>query len=260
MTTRDIPWPKGTPCWVDLATTDREAAWDFYGQLFGWKITDSGEEFGHYGMAEIDGLPVAGIGQIMPGSEQPPAWTTYLATDDADTTVAAVTANGGTVMAGPMPIGDLGRLTVAQDPTGAVFGTWQAQQMIGCAVVNQPGALVWNECLTRDTGRARTFYSAVFGYTYTPVEGGFDYTTIDGEGPGGTVGGIGELDASLPPEVPAFWLAYFQVQDADAVAEQATSRGGQVRMGPFDTPYGRTVILTDPQGAAFAIIAPPAAG
>jgi predicted enzyme related to lactoylglutathione lyase len=100
MVTRDTPWPAGTPCWTDLMTTDADAARRFYGELFGWEIAVGGEETGYYGMASIDGKNIAGVGGMM-GDNQPPAWTTYLASTDADATAAAITAAGGKLLQEP---------------------------------------------------------------------------------------------------------------------------------------------------------------
>ena len=36
MTTRDIPWPDGTPCWADLGAPDIAKARDFYSDVFTW--------------------------------------------------------------------------------------------------------------------------------------------------------------------------------------------------------------------------------
>ncbi len=40
----------GTPCWIDLATPDQDAAAEFYGALFGWKVEEdeNAEETGGY--------------------------------------------------------------------------------------------------------------------------------------------------------------------------------------------------------------------
>lgn len=257
MTTRTDPWPEGTPCWVDLSTTDQQAATTFYGSLFGWDIIDSGEEMGHYGMGTLAGQAVAGIMQQQPDQEGPAAWTTYLASDDADRTCAAITAHGGTVLMPTMEVGDVGRMALAQDPTGVFFGIWQAGKTIGATLVNEPGALVWNECRSRDPHRALEFYAAVFGYEYTPMEGD-EYWTINGAGPGNTIGGVGRLDPSAPAEVPAHWMTYFAVADADETAAAAIEAGGAVHVGPFDTPFGRMAVLGDPQGAVFSIAGAPA--
>jgi predicted enzyme related to lactoylglutathione lyase len=112
--------------------------------------------------------------------------------------------------------------------------------------------------MTRDPARARQFYAAVFGYSYQPMEGAADYTTIDGEGPGNTVGGLGELDPSAPAEVAPHWMTYFQVDDADATVAQAAEHGGEVQMQPVDSSVGRMAVVRDPQGAVFSIIQVPA--
>ena len=259
MSTRETPWPQGTPCWVDLSSTDREAAWAFYTTLFGWQITDVGEQFGHYGLAAYKGFGVAGLGSKMPDDPTPPTWTTYLACDDIEATVAAIAAHGGKLVSPTMAVGAMGSMAIAVDPAGAMFGVWQADDYVGSAIVNEPNTVVWNENLTRDAEANRAFYAAVFGYTYTTMAGEQDYTTIDGAGPGNTVGGLGALSADLPAEVPPHWMTHFQVEDADAFCEAVMAGGGVVRMGPSDNPYGRGAVIADPQGAVFSIMSMTAA-
>ena len=43
----------------------------------------------------------------------------------------------------------------------------------------------------------------------------------------------------------------FSVDDADAVAAKAAELGGQVLVAPFDAPWVRMAVITDPQGATF---------
>ncbi len=255
MSVRESPWPAGTPNWSDLMTTDRDASWAFYSQVLGWQIQDSGPEMGHYGMAAVDGKMVAGIGTPPdPDQAPPPAWTTYLATDDLDATVAAVEANGGMIAVPVMDVGGSGRMAVAADPTGAIFGVWQAKDFVGAERVNEPGAMTWNEVMTPEPDTARAFYSAVFGYTYTRMDGPMDYVTINGDGPGNAIGGVGGTAGTPDAAEPAHWNVYFQVADADAALAAATAGGGTVRVPPFDTPFGRMASVTDPQGATFWIM------
>jgi hypothetical protein len=254
VSTREEPWPQGTPSWTDLTTSDQAAASEFYRALFGWDVEVGGAEYGGYGMCTVHGRPVCGMGQAVPGTEAPPAWTTYLAVEDADKAADAIAANGGTIVMPPMQVGDQGRMAIAQDPTGAYFGIWQAGEHYGAQIVNEPGAVVWNECMTRDPQRAREFYAAVFGYTYRPVEGADDYVMIDGDGPGGTVGGIGGMDPGMAAETPPHWMAYFLVSSADEAAATARRQGGTVLAGPTDTPFGRMAVIRDPQGATFSIM------
>ena len=116
----------GVPSWVDLATTDPAAARDFYGQLFGWEFDVSpDEQLGHYTTVTKNGKTVAGMVGT-PMTEQPPAWATYFATDDVQKLSERITDNGGAIVMGPDPVGQLGSMLVWQDPTGAFVGAWQA--------------------------------------------------------------------------------------------------------------------------------------
>lgn len=217
MSTRETPWPPGTPCWVDLVSPDPDAASTFYSGLFGWEIEDMGEDFGHYRIARIGGHRVGGIGSPPPGQVMPPVWNTYLASADADATAAAVTAAGGALHFEPMDVGPAGRMFLAADPAGATFGVWQAGETPGAEVANEPGAFTWNECMSRDYAAAKGFYGAVFGYDWQDLSGdGFTYATfLVGGRP---AGGLGELPADAPTEMPSSWMAYFKVADAAASA------------------------------------------
>jgi predicted enzyme related to lactoylglutathione lyase len=253
MSTRDEAWPQGTPNWVDLSSPELATSNEFYRALFGWEIVDSGPEMGNYGICLVNGRAAAGIGPTQPGSDGPPAWTTYLAVDDAEKTAEAITANGGMVVMAPMSVADQGRMAIAQDPTGAYFGIWQAEKMIGMAVYNEPGAVGWNEQISRDPDRAREFYSAVFGFTYEPVEGGDPYWTFHTPPDGRMAGGIGAMRQGVPDDVPAHWMTYFGVESADEAVARVESAGGTVAQAPLDTPFGRMAAIVDPQGAMFMI-------
>lgn len=254
MVQRDTPWPAGTPCWVDLGTNDVARATTFYATLFGWQTQVGPPETGGYVMCEVRGRPVAGIGPKMGPAEAPAAWTTYLATDNVDATTSKVTAAGGTVLAEPFDVMDVGRMSVAADPGGAVFGIWQARAHSGMQLANEPGAVCWNENMSRDFGANKAFYHAVFGYEYDDMSGpDFSYATFRiAENP---IGGIGDLGTMVPPQTPAHWMTYFGVDNADDASEVTTKLGGTVLRPAWDTPYGRMAMLTDDQGAAFAVMA-----
>jgi len=255
MSTREVPWPEGTPAWVDLTAPDRDAAMEFYRRVLDWEYVDHGPDLGSYATAMTDGRAAAGIGPTPPGAEGvPPAWTTYIASDDVDATCAKVTANGGTVLLAPGDVGDQGRMAIAADPTGAVFGIWQAGKTFGAEVVNQPGSVVWNELRSRDPSAARTFYTAVFGYAYHSVEGMPDYSTIDGEGPGSMIGSIGGMPEDAPAGVPSHWMVYFSVRDTDEAVRRLVDAGGTVQHPAHDSPWGRFAVCQDPNGAMFTLI------
>jgi predicted enzyme related to lactoylglutathione lyase len=255
MSTRDDPWPQGTPSWVDLSSPDPAASNAFYSALFGWEIQDSGPEMGNYGMCLLGGRPVAGIGPQM-GGEAPPAWLTYLAVDDVEKTAEAIAPNGGTVVAPPMDVGPAGRMAVAQDPAGAFFGIWQAGETIGFERFNEPGSVVWNEAMSRDVERTRPFYAAVFGYEYEPVEG-MPYWMLKDATDHRTVGGLGAIDPGAPAGTPAHWMTYFLVDDTHASAANAQAAGATLAQAPVDTPFGRMAVVVDPLGAMFSIMTAP---
>jgi predicted enzyme related to lactoylglutathione lyase len=247
----------GTPCWVDLAVPDIEAAEKFYGALFGWEIPElpNSAEMGGYRRAKKGGKDVAGVYPLMEEG-QPSAWATYVAVDDAPATGAAIKENGGSAIVEPMDIG-MGHMAVFTDPSGAVFGLWQPVTFAGAELVNESGSFGWNELGTRDGAGAKEFYGKVFGWTHEDEEseraGTYTVWKSDGE----MVGGMLDIDAiGLPAEVPPHWLVYFMVEDADAAVATIESGGGDVRFGPIDITIGRFAVVGDPFGAAFAIMQP----
>ena len=180
MVTRDTAWPAGTPCWVDLGVNDIPKATAFYGGLFGWDIQEGPPEAGGYSMCMLGGRPVAGIGPKMGPAEMPTFWTTYIASDAADATAARIKAGGGQVMMEPFDVMDVGRMFIATDPGGAVFGVWQAKAHTGVGLANEPGSLVWSENLSRNYEANRAFYRDVFGYDYGDIGAeGMRYATLD---------------------------------------------------------------------------------
>jgi predicted enzyme related to lactoylglutathione lyase len=244
----------GTPSWVDLGTPDIAASKAFYGALFGWTghTAEQPEAGGYTLFHNADGKEVAGAAPLQnPG--QPPAWTTYIAVVDADATTKAATDAGGKVLMPPMDVMDQGRMAILEDPTGAVVAVWQAGAHKGADVFNVPGALSWNELSTRDVPAATRFYTTVFGWGAKTSEGPPAYTEwqIDGR----SVGGMMAMSEEMPASVPANWLVYFAVADCQATVDSAVALGGQVRMPPMTIPQGTFAVLSDPQGATFAVIA-----
>jgi predicted enzyme related to lactoylglutathione lyase len=247
MPTRDTPWPTGTPCWVDLGTPDLDAARSFYSSLLGWTYSGGEPEYGGYAMCLKDGRKAAGMGPQMDPAD-PPRWTTYFATDDADATVARVTEAGGTVLAPPMDVGPHGRMAICADPQGNPFGLWQAGTTTGVEIYNEPGSLVWNEAAVDDLAAARDFYSAVFGFSWDEIPDTGGYSTFaTGDRPLGGLGGVS-------PGMPRGWSTCFAVTETDAAVRTVEAAGGKVLMAAEDTPFGRFAVLTDPWGASFSVM------
>lgn len=248
----------GSFSWVELATTDPKAAVAFYRALFGWSIIE--HDMGPNGVYTIftvrDRDVAAAAGQHPQEREMhiPPHWNLYVSVTDADAASAKVASLGGKVEAAPFDVMDHGRMAVIQDPTGAMFNLWQPKAHIGVKITNEPGALCWSELTTRDPKAAEAFYTSMFGWSIkhsgagTPAE--YREFSVGAQ----PAGGIMETPKEVPPEVPSYWMPYFQVGNLDTALATATSHGGKVMIGPAPIPgTGRFVIVLDPQGAMFAM-------
>jgi predicted enzyme related to lactoylglutathione lyase len=241
------------PVWVDLSTPDPAAAREFYTRLFGWDVAvEQDPQYGGYAMARIDGEDVAGIGPTMsPGA--PAAWSLYIGTADAAGLGDRVTAAGGEVVAPAFAVGDVGRMAVFRDPTGAFISAWEPLTMPGF----RPGAgarFAWAELSARGFDRAVPFYERVFGWTHrtSPMGDAGDYTEFLADGQ--TIAGGMEMSPMVPAEVPSYWLVYFAVSDIDRSFADAVGAGGREMLAPQDFPGGRFAILADPTGAAFGLL------
>ncbi|MEB8343140.1 VOC family protein [Streptomyces endophyticus] len=248
----------GTPCWVSLMVHGMDATQEFYGALFGWEFRPGPQQLGPYVRALLDGKQVAGIGQLPPDRQLPIAWTPYLASDDVDATAETVRHCGGTVGVGPLDAGEAGRLAIGSDPAGAVFGIWQAAEHVGSAVTGVPGAMAWNELVTRETASVAKFYQAVFGYSEEAVvSADFDFLTLHLAGhPVASVHGVGH---ALPRDHGPHWMTYFTVKDVDEAVERVADLGGHVVSAAREGSHGRVATVADPEGAEFSVVASPAA-
>jgi predicted enzyme related to lactoylglutathione lyase len=286
----------GVPCWVDASEPDPEAAVDFYRGLFGWEFEEAmppGAE-GKYLIArgeaasssifdlsgELRSGDVAAIRSILEGAPPAAMWNTYFWVDSADDAAAKVRDAGGAVVAEPFDFLDACRTAVFTDPEGAAFSVWEAKAHKGAELVNDPGAVVFNNLNTRDVEAARSFYGSLFGWETAGIGGGAEGWTLPGYGdwlerehhPGlrrqmaeaGAPEGFEDVVGSIIPipdeqaDTPAHWSVTFASADADATAAKATELGGKVMVAPFDAPWStstytiRMTVIADPQGATFS--------
>lgn len=244
----------GTPSWVDLSTTDMEAAKKFYGTLFGWEAADLGPDAGGYMFFKNQGKDVAGVGPVQQAG-QPSAWMVYFDTDDADAVATKIEEAGGKVVAPAFDVLDAGRMAMFQDPIGTFFSVWQPMRMGGAQITNEPNSFAWAELNARGVDSAKPFYMQVFGWgdkTSPMGEGRPPYTEWQVQG--NTVAGAMEMASMVPPQVPNHWLIYFAVPDVDAATARVGQLGGQTQSPPMDFPGGRFSIVQDPQGAVFGLM------
>src|SRR5829696_8552981 len=243
----------GTISWADLATSDQDGAKQFYGALFGWQYDDQPiDENTTYSMAKLKGRAAAAISPQQPDEAAqgiPPHWNVYVTVEDVDASTRKVGESGGSVLAGPFDVFDVGRMSVIADPAGAVLCLWQPLSSIGAEIVNEPGSLSWADTATSEAEAAQAFYTAVLGWRFEQMSEEPPYWVIfngDRSNGGMTV---------PPPGVPPNWFPYFAVADVDASIGQAQEAGGLPFMGPIDVPNGgRFALIQDPQRAAFAVL------
>jgi uncharacterized protein len=242
----------GTISWTDLATTDQDAAKEFYGALFGWEYEDLPiDDETTYSMAMVSGKNAAAISPQQPSETEqgiPPHWNVYATVDDVDEVSGKVDDAGGSLLAGPFDVMDAGRMSVIADPAGAVLCLWEAKANIGAGIVNVPGALAWADNPTTDAEAAQKFYGDLLGWRYEQMSEQPPYWVIFN-------GDRNQGGMTVPPEgVPANWFPYFAVEDVDAAVEKAEGAGGKSFMGPTDVPNGRFALIQDPQDAVFAVL------
>jgi predicted enzyme related to lactoylglutathione lyase len=243
-------YPDGVFSWVDLTTSDTAGAKAFYAGLFGWEFLDLPTDMGTiYSMAQIEGHNVAGLGPAM-DPNMPTFWASYVNHSDVDAVVERAAKAGGTVMMPPMDVMDSGRMTMIQDPSGAVFGVWQPNNHMGAQLVNMPNTLVWNELQTRDPEAAKAFYAATFGWTDSSDPNGYVMYSVDERVQAGMI----TMDETWGP-VPPNWSVYFMVDDVDAAAEKVKELGGNIMVPPVAAgEMGRFAVVQDPQGGVFTVM------
>ncbi len=253
------PFETGCFCWVELATTDQESAKAFYGQVFGWSAADeataqreeytlflSGDEL--VGAAYRRRYAIAGLGEL-------PNWSLFVSVDDADAGAARARSLGGRVAAEPFDLGELGRMAVIVDPSGAPICLWEANQHAGFDLQGEENAFCWADLSTPDPDGAQRFYQGLFGWEISAGSNdtsGYLHVLNRGE----YLAGISPAE-SRNANAPPHWLVYFQTADCDGCSAKAQERGAKVHLPPLSLPnVGRVSVLGDPQGAVFAMFEP----
>jgi predicted enzyme related to lactoylglutathione lyase len=246
----------GSFCWLELATTDRKAAKNFYSNLFGWTTEDlpMGPDM-TYTMFRIGGKDVGGGYDLMKEQRDahvPPHWMLYVKVDSADASAEKAVKAGGQQLVPPSDIPNVGRFAAIQDPTGATICIFQPGQHRGMTTFGSVGALCWADLNTSDAEKASKFYGEWLGWTFDVGKDGYRHI-INGQGQEDMIGGIPPR-MHAPPGTPSHWMAYFHVADCKASAAKAAQLGGSTIMPADLIPdVGTIAVLTDPQGAVFAL-------
>jgi hypothetical protein len=117
------------------------------------------------------------------------------------------------------------------------------------------GAFMWNELMTNDVEKAKSFYRATLGWATEEMKmpsGSYWIAKHDGK----MVAGIMDI-AMMPPGTPPHWFSYIEVDDVDARVKKVAGSGGKVIREPFDIPdVGRVAIVADATGAIVGWMTP----
>jgi uncharacterized protein len=242
----------GTFCWVGLATSDPAAATAFYTRLFGWEAEAlSAGKTGPYTILRYIGKDVAILYRQTVQARAagaPPHWTSYISVEDADATAARAGELGGAaVFREPFDLPGAGRVAAIRDPAGAVVSLWQPRPRIGATLVNDVGALGWNELATTGVERAKTFFGELLGWEYE-TDGG-SATIINVGRRNGSIRAQTKQELGIPPN----WFPYFTVESADNTARHAEKGGGRALGQATEIRNGYFALIADPQGATFAV-------
>ena len=194
-------YTSGTFCWAGLATSDPAAAVAFYTHVFGW---------------EAEPLPAGEAG-------------TYTFCAAPATTSRSVTGRprrGGRRGGAALDVLHLGRgrrrdhgarrrARRRRGLPGALRRTWRRAR-IGAALVDDVGALCWNELATTGPGRATSFFGELLGWQYQTTGGGSATIANAGRRHGSIRAQTGQ-----EPGMPPAWLPYFTVGNAEDAARHA---------------------------------------
>lgn len=250
-------FPSGTPCWIELATTDETTAQAFYGRLFGWTYRvarDPSTPSKRYLIASREGFDVGGLYQAWAG--WPSAWTVRISVANPVNAAGWVEHLGGEVVLGPVDVPGRGSVLHVVDPSGAPVVLWRPP--VGFDFVSGlPNTFSSADLNTHDGAAADHFFGRLFHYKTVRISDNRNIDYVEwrlGQQP---VLYRNVMGAEYYPDTAPHWMVYFEVDPArgtDATAGHALMLGASIVVEPYDSPWGRTAILADPAGSIFSVV------
>lgn len=238
---------RGQFVWFELVTDDVEAGLSHYEKVLGWtrRAMPMGDfdyqmigrgELGHCGVVKPQGADAAGH------------WTSYIAVDDVDATVARVEGAGGEVRVPATDLPGVGRFALIADPEGATLHVFRP-----AGEGNASSGFHWNELWCHDPEQTLRFYAQVLGAEIVTMDmpmGKYYLLRFGDRATGGAF-------RSPVADLPAHWLPYALVEDVDAAVGRARSDGGAL-LGEVQTveEVGRFAVLASPDGARLGVMVP----
>jgi uncharacterized protein len=123
------------------------------------------------------------------------------------------------------------------------------------SIEHHVGKMVWADLVTPDLAVAEKFYGGLFGWTFHSVPAGnSDYAVamLDGR----PIGGLLQKAIPAGEHHQSAWLTFLAVADVEGVKRMAVAHGAKVLADSRSYPFrGGQCVLSDPEGAVFAILA-----
>jgi uncharacterized protein len=117
------------------------------------------------------------------------------------------------------------------------------------------GKMIWADLVTPDLAAAEKFYGGLFGWTFQPIHAGdtnYAVAMLDGR----PIGGLVQKAIPAGQHQQPAWLTFLAANDVDGVKKLAVSHGAKVLSDIKSYPMrGRQCVLSDPEGAVFALLA-----
>ncbi len=238
--------------WRDLVSENPDAVKPFYAALFGWEFEEARALGAPYTLVKSGGQYIAGISKTRRQVPDQPVsqWLSFMSVADVDRAVQQVRAAGGSVVAGPLDLPNVGRGAVVLDPDGAPLGLLRSS--IGDPADTPAPVLhrfLWTEHLSRDPQASADFYAALAGFEVRKLDfGGRPYwVLVKGRERAGLLRNPIAVDRPI-------WLPSIMVADPAASAARAAQLGGRVLLAPrSDLRNGGLALIADPTGAILAL-------
>jgi uncharacterized protein len=246
----------GKVIWADLVTPDLGSAERFYGGLFGWTFSNFQAGSTNYAVARLDGRPVGGLFEraLSPAEQRQPAWLTFIAVSDVESTRKIALAHGATVLAEPRYLPHRGRQAVLSDPEGAVFAVLASSSGDPPDYMAQPGEWIWSSLLATDPDTDAAFYQELFGYDVFELQSddGLQHLILSTDD--FSRASVNTLPADGARRHP-HWINFVRVTDTVSTANTAVTLGGRVLVEPRVDRHGSKVaVIADPSGAPIGLM------
>ena len=241
---------QGQFVWHDLATSNPQAAMDFYGAVFGWKFKTLGSTDKPYFVILNNDKPIGGIFKLAEKYADVSEWVGSISVENVDAAVEYNKTKGGMTIFKAADFKGRGRTALVQDPQGAMVAFLHAEGGDPSFDDPQQNTWLWNELWTTDMEGSIKYYEGLLNYSPKRILGSkvpYSVFENDGHKMSGVIGNPVE-------DARSAWMPYIRVENIAETVESAKKVGAKLMMAPNETiRHGSVAVLLDPVGAQFTI-------